>query len=218
MEKTKILGIVGVVVLIGGIIFFTSDSSRGDIKNDFNKMNALDVNQGITCRQEVKVLEDNKLINKMYFYKNKMRFDSSLEKETQGQKDMHMISDGEYNYLWGQGMIGAALGGVSKNQGMKMKIDDQGEMANSVDVKELKENNWKVPGISCESWNPDMSIFELPQDINFIDPSNMMPGFGGKSKNSTPTGFLNQCKKACQDIPNEKARAECENGCADFNK
>ncbi len=218
MKKT-IIGIVS-VLLVAGILTFVF--SREKSKTDFSdkevvKIEKLNPDKGILCIQKVAVGEDgNSLENKIYIWGKKTRFDGSLGQEEQGQKDFHMITDGEYQYIWGKGMMAGAFGANDgKVHGMKMKVMDKEEdMGPDFDIDELEKNNFQAPGVICKTWEPDEDIFKLPENVEFKDMSVLMGGMGSMMGGQTGSP---DCDSMCGFIPNVKDKEECLKSCEEEN-
>ncbi len=224
MKNQKIiLAIIALIILGGGAFMLlkakNNSSEQGkeqnqitqEAKKEAKKIMSLDPNKGIKCEQINDVGENNKLKTVIYFYKNKMRYDVGLAQETQGQKDFHMINDGEYSYMWGKGMLASALGG--QEGGLKIKNDDpmNKDMQEDVDVdfEELKKQNYVMPGIKCEQWSPNDDLFQAPAGIEFKDMSNLMSDM---TKNRELFNSSDPCAM-CDMIPDAKTKEECKKSC-----
>ncbi len=214
MNNKIIIGILGLLVL-GGFAFMLTGHNAVKGKKEAANIASLNPDAGVKCKYTVAVLGDNTQNSTLYIYKNHFRYDTNLSKETQGQKDLHMIDDGEYSYIWGKGIIG----GLGAGKGFKMKSTrnenaDENGIAPDIDIEALKKNNFKAPGMECEPWNPDMDMFKAPNNLTFMDMDKFM---GGGMMNVGGVGMQNTCD-ACDMIPDAKAKAECKKSCKDDNK
>ncbi len=212
MKNKKIIigGAVVAFVFIAGIAFFNGGNDKKDTVENV-MFGGLNINKGIKCTQTVNVGEEgNSVTNTLYFYKNKMRYDSIMKNEVQGQKDMHSINNGgEYTYVWGKAVFfkdGA--------KGFKIKNDEENnEYAPEYTAKDLEENDYKIPGLTCEKWSPDENMFELPNEVEFMTRNEMMGTAVTQPQNLTaPTQTQNMCAM-CDMIPDATARADCKESC-----
>jgi hypothetical protein len=106
--------------------------------------------------------DDNRIDGTTYVADKKVRLDYKTQLADQGLKEMHMISDGSYGYIWGDDMINNAI------QGTKFKINTD---AANQDTNEQgdKSLDYKSPITNCEVWNIDSSKFEIPKGVNFVN-------------------------------------------------
>jgi len=215
MKNTTIIGgAVVVVLLTAGYMLFSNNDSTSSLTN--SAMEGLNINNGVKCVQTLDVGEDgNSLTSTLYFYKDKMRYDTVMADEVQGQKDMHAITEEEFTYVWGKGAIGSAFGGT--NSGIKIANGvEENDYGPDFDTDELEESDFNVPGLTCEKWAPDMKMFELPAEIEFasmeemMDPASLMQDMG--ASNPEMHGMGDMCEM-CDLIPDEAARAECKESC-----
>ncbi len=225
MNKKIILSLVGGVVLVGLLFVFSGISNDKVDENIEEKITSnngkkLDRNSGVLCVQKVDVGgKGNSVTTKIYFAKNLMRYDTFLNTPYKGEKDLHMLMIDGYSYLWGNGMIANTLTGGSGVTGMKMKNDEKDKygFSQNVDFEELEKSDFKAPGVECRSWKPDAKIFEIPSDIKFLEPDqmmqNMMNGaqFVEKGEEKNNQGF-DLCGM-CSTIPDENAKKECLKSC-----
>lgn len=99
-----------------------------------------------------------------YVSGSSLRVDYEMTGEFAGpngdQNNLHIVSDGEYAYVWGDSFVGSVM------NGMKYKVD-----AEDMESGELSENipiSPEMP-LDCEPWIPNQSLFEVPDDISFMD-------------------------------------------------
>jgi hypothetical protein len=128
-----------------------------------------------------------------YVADNQVRGDFEVNLGEDGPIQSHIISDGQWIYMWSSALP----------QGIKANIEDTDlqktteEAANSKDLKAFQNNvNYK-----CSSWNKDESKFVIPQDVKFLDMSQTL-----KELKVDPD---NLCS-ACDYIPDEEAKSECK--------
>ncbi len=213
----------GIVVFILGVGMFMSFNKKDDVQREVTKtFGNLSIRDGVKCTQTANVGEDgNSVTSTIYFYKDKLRYDSVMKDKVQGQKDIHSITDGEYTYIWGEGTIGSMFGGAS-NKGMKIKNDEENNYAPDVNAEELEKENFNAPGLNCEKWSPDSKIFELPKDIEFETMDQMLNASMPQTPpQSTATGDaatpqapnMDDMCAICDSIPDATAKAECKKSC-----
>jgi|GEM_PF-3449855 hypothetical protein len=213
MKNKIVIGVVGVLVLLGAV-YMLIGSKGSSLTN--SAIESLNINKGVKCVQILDLGEvNNSITSTLYFYKNKMRYDTVMANEVQGQKDLHSITDDQFTYVWGEGTIGSAFGGA--NSGIKIANDGkENDYDPDFDIEELKENNFNVPGLKCEKWFPDEKVFELPAGIDFVSleemtsSANLMQNF--ETTGSELGGAVDVCAM-CDIIPDETARAECKKSC-----
>ncbi len=221
MKNKIIIGSLISLVLVG-LVYMMLNTNSDQQNSITNKLINLNPDEGIMCTQAVSVGGDkNSVTSTIYILGKKMRYDSSLAQEVQGQKDIHMITDGEYSYLWGKGIIANTLSGGGSNKGFKMKMDDKNEsFTPNINIEDLKKNNFNVPGLKCQTWNSDKSLLEIPTDIDFVSMENMMnpammnlksPKNNQSDKNISGTNLCEMCNM----IPDAQGKKDCLESCKD---
>jgi len=89
----------------------------------------------------------------------------------------YSISDGDWMYTWTS----------ENNQGTKMNLNEMQDMADENIEEETEEieytNQTQDFDYKCTPWSVDNSVFELPENIEFMDLSEMMEGFMELQKN-----------------------------------
>ena len=205
-------------LVIMGVWLLSDRDDMPALEDSF--LTGMSVNEGVKCVQTLDVGESgNSLTGTVYLYKDKMRYDSVMADEVQGQKDLHTISDGEYVYMWGKSAFGSMFG--TSEQGMKMRVDDEtDDYEPDFDAAELEASDFNVPGLNCEKWNPDESLFELPDGIEFVTLDEMMSpenmdGVAGEVPGGDASGMggIGDMCSMCDMIPDEAAREECRQNC-----
>ena len=124
----------------------------------------------LVCESTYKVGEDNEIKTIMYISGKRVRLDYDMKNPVPGmagetQKDLHMVSDGEYGYVWGDSTIGGMM------QGFKVKIDEMD--SEEVAPKETEMIDYEMPVTDCKPWTVDEKMFEIPGEIEFIDPNDI---------------------------------------------
>jgi len=161
-----------------------------------------DLGDNVKCEVSYVVGDNNRLDGVTYISGRRIRVDYVLKDEVSGQKDLHMISDGEYGYVWGDSFLGETM------QGSKFKLN----MDESEEESETPENaemiDYDVPVISCEPWNPDADLFKIPGDVDFIDMEEMQENMNQSVENmgAGSPGMMN-CD-FCKQLP-EDQKASC---------
>ncbi len=215
MKNKKILLIVGIVILVvvAGVVFSLNSKKGKNINVPISNVLGKNYSGGVKCIQHI-VMDDLVVMdNTIYFYKNKTRTDSLTNYNDMPSRETHMISDENLSYMWGSGI---EFPGVSGKSGMIISVDDEGEdMSDSipVDVEDIKDNDYKMPGLECESWKYDSSLFELPKDVEFKDMQSMMmpSSFEDMTKTSGANGnvAMPKCEDICSYIPDEQSKQSC---------
>lgn len=151
----------------------TLTAPTGNLRDFFSGKMGTD----LVCRTTYKIAEDNELETAMYISGKRIRLDYEMQNPVPGmggemQKNLHMVSDGEYGYTWGESTLGGMM------QGFKIKMDEM-----DVDSEETPEDleqeqsiemiDYEMPVTNCEPWTVDEKMFEIPEGINFIDPDNL---------------------------------------------
>ena len=182
--KTKVIIGIIVVLLIGGYFISKKPSSNNSDSGVQDKvqeavkktLSQLDINSGVHCVMDKNfgvAQVDNVKSMEFYLHGDKVRYDGLMQNPDGKEVEMHVIDDGDYTYMWGDGVSPMGAG-----NGMKLKDEDGNSMGNGpIDIEELKESNFAVPGYKCSSWSPKESTFTPPENINFKDFS--IPNMGG---------------------------------------
>ncbi len=109
----------------------------------------------------------------------------------------YMMTDGEWLYTWGD--YGGEMRGFKMKLEQQEKIKDEGQdlqpgSQSIVDVDKQMQ-------FDCKEWREDPQVFEIPQDVEFID----MTKFQQEQKEIIDK---NKCD-FCQQIPDDAAKQEC---------
>lgn len=127
----------------------------------------------LMCETVYKVADNEMMVTMYISLKYGMRLDYELKNPEPGmmgeaQTDLHMISDKEYGYVWGNSTLGGMM------QGFKIKMDDM----NNTDLEQeapagTEMIDFEMPVTNCKPWIVDEKMFEIPEGIEFIDPENL---------------------------------------------
>ena len=187
MNKNLIIGIGVVILIIIGVTIFSGNNNNSE---DGNKKNSGTIKEfmsgamgnNISCDFSHEVGKNNELKVKTYIAGNKVRVDYQMKRPVPGGssewQNMYIISDGEYSYIWGDGPLAAA--GM---QGMKIKQEDYQEEEVTNEIPMGMPIDYETPLTNCKKWSVNDEMFEVPSDIQFLDPTNMLDflpqGVGG---------------------------------------
>lgn len=170
MEKNIIYGAIAIIA-VAGIVTVMSMNKTSDITTEGMTLNDFisgKVGNNVSCEFTHEVGENNSITVKTYISGSKVRVDYDMKNPVPGmgeeQKNMHIVSDGEYGYVWGDSFLGSMM------QGMKYKMVDVEEEGGSAPTDMI---DYDMPVINCSPWMPDQSMFEIPGDIEFMDMDNM---------------------------------------------
>lgn len=215
MNKTIIIA-GGIIILLIGVV---SISYFGDEKDDdkFASKGSDDIPDGtlgdfikgkmgvnLMCEFSQPIADKSTLNITTYVANDKVRVDYIMTPPLQGQSDLHMITDGEYGYIWGDSTLGDAF------SGMKIKLDDDLDSEEATQQNEVVD--YSIPVVNCEKWSVDNSKFDLPDDVDFMGMEEMTPGGDGTNM---PAGTANGCD-ICEQMP-EGQKGNClrSMGCED---
>lgn len=151
----------------------------------------------VRCDFSQATAEGNRIEGTTYVAEKKVRIDYKLQM-AEGQREMHMISDGTYGYVWGDALAGSAI------QGTKFKIDTDAA-AEAVDQKKAADtpDYEKAPITNCEVWSVEAGKFEVPADVSFADMESLQsPALknpaAGTDRCATCDALAGDQKSACQ--------------------
>ncbi len=132
----------------------TSAENPGVFNGSMKDLLARGGSHKCTFSQEV---DNSKSTGTVYISGKKMRGDfATLETTTNMNMESHMISDGEFAYVWSAAMP----------MGMKMKIDMGTESPEN--VSQGMDYDQKLD-YSCEAWVADETKFSVPTEIKFSE-------------------------------------------------
>ena len=124
----------------------------------------------LMCKTTYKIAGDNEIKTIMYISGKRIRLDYDMKNPVPGmggktQKNLYMVSDGEYGYVWGDSTLGEMM------QGFKIKIDEMDSEQEAPAGTEMID--YEMPITDCEPWIVDEKMFEIPEGIEFIDPDSL---------------------------------------------
>ena len=156
----------------------------------------------LVCEAIYKVGEDNEIKTIMYISGKRIRLNYDMKDPVPGmagetQKNLHMVSDGEYGYVWGD----STLGGIM--QGFKIKMDEMD--SEEITPEETEIIDYEMPVTDCSPWIVDEKMFEIPEEIEFIDPNNIEDIV---SEDMIPLGDINIECSLCNQLPADQI-ADC---------
>ena len=179
-KKVLIGGLVALLVVGVGAYFLMSKSNKpatstsngipdsktmtNAIKKKSSLRDLLGMGKNLTCSYSD--LEGNGA-GVMYMSGEDIRTDFEMTLPEQGRMTSHMITDGEFVYIWSDG----------QTTGYKQAITD---MDGDVDGDESETEDGDVVDfdqevdVDCNNWKVDRSLFELPEGVEFSDFSEMM--------------------------------------------
>jgi hypothetical protein len=214
LGNKAIITIVAVVVLLllGGILMKVGKNGGDESPTSLKALMALGVPQ--QCSFSVKNESaggTNESTGNVYLSGNKMRVDTETSMTAGGKNtrmSSHMISDGEYYYMWSD---------TDRTRGIKMKMtegatkasDGQNQIKPAIDTEAAMSYH-------CSPKIPNSSLLEIPRDVTFMDTSEMMKGVmpgAGASAGEMGTGMNGGDMKALQCAACDKAgdqKAACQ--------
>ncbi len=183
MNKNFIIGgVVVVIVVVAGVLVFggeknaeqnqpqnqeevqNQEQSEKDAQTLRDFINGK-TGQNMKCEFTSQVGEASTLDVTTYVAGERVRVDYSMQPPINGQSTLHMVSDGNYSYLWGDSKLGNMFAG------MKFRVEEEGSQSASQEAEQFVD--YDMPMINCERWNPDEEMFETPDDIEFVDMEEM---------------------------------------------
>ena len=222
MNKNILITVGALGVLLLGTYFFVIYGKKGS-ESFFGS-----TPEGIKCVQVNAVGDAGSSQGTIYIYKDLSRYDSVIKHKDAGTKEMHILHTKDKTYAWGSIFElpnGASMALVFNNDEEEPEMIPQED----IDIDYLKEHDYKVPGLNCEPWEPDMDLLSPPKDVKFQTQEEMMnsmmqgamnPMMQGAEANTAPSfvpmgggmpGALD-CS-ICAQIPDANAKAQCEKQC-----
>ena len=156
----------------------------------------------LVCEATYEVGTDNEIKTIMYISGKKIRLNYDMKNPVPGmagktQKNLHLVSDGEYGYVWGDSTLGETM------QGFKIKMDDMNSEKITPTVTEIID--YTMPITNCKPWIVDEKMFEIPEGIEFVDPDNMEDM---TIEDLAPAGSAGINCSLCDQLPEDQV-AEC---------
>ena len=173
-------------------------TQEGNLRDFFSGKMGTD----LVCESTYKVGEDNEIKTAMYISGKRIRLNYDMKNPVPGmggetQKNLYMVSDGEYGYVWGDSTIGGIM------QGFKVKIDEMD--SEEAAPKETEMIDYEMPVTDCKPWTVDEKMFEIPEGIEFIDPNNIEDIV---AEDMIPLGDINIECSLCNQLPADQI-ADC---------
>lgn len=167
-------------------------TQEGNLRDFFSGKMGTD----LVCEATYKIAEDNELKTIMYISGKRIRLNYNMKDSVPGaggetQKNLYMVSDGEYGYVWGDSFIGNMM------QGFKIKMDDIDSEQEAPAETEMID--FETPITNCQPWIVDEKMFEIPEGINFIDPENITEE--EIIKDMVPSEITTGACSACYQLP-----------------
>lgn len=149
----------------------------------------------LVCEATYKVGEDNEIKTIMYISGKRIRLNYDMKNPVPGmggeiQKNLYLVSDGEYGYVWGDSTLGGMM------QGFKIKMDEMDSEQTA--PKETEMIDYEMPVTDCKLWTVDEKMFEIPEGIDFIDPNNIEDM---TLKDLDPSGDIGIDCSLCNSLP-----------------
>lgn len=131
-----------------------------------------------------------------YVSGNKLRGDFTVQIENNPMAT-HMVSDGEYLYMWTDG----------STQGTKFKIDPETQKKVATSSGQASVTDFeKEVDLKCTAWTIDNSKFTVPTDVKFTDLSQTI---NNAIKNQPGSSLPKVDKSICDQIPDPEGKASC---------
>lgn len=181
MSNKALWGIVGVVVLLAGIFWYSASKKSSvdavaDVQQETGAENSSELrsikdlvsagkSQMCTFTNSTDTSDSSGVI---YVAHGMMRGDfDSVAKPTQTKIQSHLISDGTTNYVWTS----------AARQGYKMAVEQSSSGTNTqgsqVSHYQAVDYDQKLV-YKCGAWTDDDSLFALPKGVQFMDMNDMM--------------------------------------------
>lgn len=217
-NKTLIIIIaVVVLLLLGGILMKSGKNNGSESPTSLKALMALGVPQQCTFSvQNEDASGVSESTGEVYLSGNKMRVDTETSMTAGGKSTRmasHMISDGEYYYMWSDEDRTRGIK-IKMTEGMMKPQEGQNQVKPAVDTE--ADMNYH-----CSPKTPNSSLLELPGDVTFMDMNDMMKGVPGSGASAggmegTMGGAADmktmQCA-ACDNAGDQKAACLAALGC-----
>jgi len=153
----------------------TAITEDGEENLSGNIFDLVNLNKSIKCTFKSET-EDGAASGVTYVADGKTKTEFEIKNEEMEMKS-YSVSDGDWMYTWTS----------ENNQGTKMNLNEMQDMADENIEEETEEieytNQTQDFDYKCTPWSVDNSVFELPENIEFMDLSEMMKGFMELQKN-----------------------------------
>jgi hypothetical protein len=153
----------------------------------------------VYCEFTKETIDKTNVNGTAYVSGKNVRVDYKVQAAGQTDRDMHMISDGTYGYVWGDVVATGA------KQGTKFKINNDAIAAETEKAKNSESLDYKAPVAKCEVRSADAKLFVIPSDVTFTDMEDLQnpvipnPAVGEKNCsicNSLPAEQKATCRTA----------------------
>ena len=167
MKKTKIISFISVLFLVLILTACSSEQEEEEPEQQTEVTTAKELierDESLLCYSQQQ--EEDAIISSTHYFDNeneRMRTDSEIEVLSEDKIiNSSYIVDGDWAYSWGN----LSLIDV---EGVKFKLDDfqQQEEQDELDLEEELE-------FTCQSWQVDDSTFDLPEDVEFKDMTELL--------------------------------------------
>lgn len=220
MNKNVMIAIIVVILILAGLGWWyfsmqptaSVDSNSDDVVADDESnqmmrgsmMSLLAAGKSVSCTFDRDDATGSQQ-GTVYVSGGKMRGDFIINQAGGNSTTMHMISDSEWAYTWGDEL------GVA--QGIKMKVaavqagSDTNTNANRQPVGVNDEMDFK-----CAAWRADDSMFTPPSDVTFseftIPAIPAVSGSADVNAEANPSVQNIQCG-ACDQLGDAESRSQC---------
>jgi hypothetical protein len=221
MNKNLLIGGgVLAVAILGGVVLLSGNKQQNNPQNiegagqernvaqdnsnsDYSGKTLKDLMEGklgenVKCEFSNVVGEDNRVDGITYVSGKKVRVDYKLQNPVNGQSDLHMVSDGEFGYVWGDSFLGGVM------QGMKFSVNSEISEEQPNSVEDPQSLDYSTPIIDCKAWVPDNGLFNIPENITFVSTEEMQQSATQSLQNAS--GMTN-CS-VCDSMP-EAQKTTC---------
>lgn len=184
--QTIIALVIAVVVVVGGVWYFSSrgpaGAPTGEVGASNNGSGTLQSLMGLAGSMKCEVATaagPSQSSGTVYIANGKMRGDFNSTSAATGERviESHMIRAGGFMYTWSS----AAPQGVKFSEEAIASVNTQSNGKGGVDP------NAQVT-YSCSVWAADEALFAPPSTVSFVDMSAMMQGGAGIPSGTLPAG------------------------------
>ncbi len=193
--KNKLLLVLAGILLLGA-----SCGNKTTVKTNYEKTETKQSEKGQKSFKELAMLGKNLKCEAKFMsqgsetqgtiYSSKGKLASSFNTKVEGKNiKSNMLIDGDFMYSWTD----------QSNMGFKAEVNAKDQNSNT--QKGQTDAEQKID-YSCEEWDEDRSIFELPKNIEFKDLSSVtqtLPGAGSAGTMDTKTLQCQACDQAPAD-------------------
>jgi len=228
MNKTTIFIIAGVAVLgvAAAYVFLKpgtnpekyrqeQNQKRTEIRQDFEEKRSLSdylfgpaSSPGLKCEQVVPIADQSVLTVTAYIAGERVAVHYDMDPPVQGQSNMHIVTDREYAYMWGDAYL------ANGTKGLKIELGENEK------PEELENSpvDFDTPLDHCTPWEPDVDTFTIPTAIEFQTMAEMMGGMdvnidfnedGGNEEEDTE----DPCELCAMLHPSQQPECEQALGC-----